>query len=312
MRDVVWTYSDGDDPRQKGDEMKKYVLLTDSACDLPQAVVDQHHIDIICFKIALDGQGYTERVDFAPEEFSEMLRNASGMPTTSQVTRYEFFERFEQYAQEGVEEVLYVSINANGSGTNAAAHAAAGDFHEEHPESAMKIHIVDGRGYSLAYGGELVTAAQMLEDGADMETVIAYLEDKYSRMVTVITAYSLKVIRKSGRVSAASAIAGDLLGIRPIFTLIDGKSQVIKKVRGDKAVASSLVRFVKEGMIPGTPYYIGYTNKKYVDEYCALCEREIGYPPRYIIPLGSAVCSNTGPDAIGMVFEGQKRGPAEQ
>ena len=46
--------------------MKKYVVLTDSACDLPQDMADQHHIDILCFKLALDGEGYTERVDFTP------------------------------------------------------------------------------------------------------------------------------------------------------------------------------------------------------------------------------------------------------
>ncbi|MBP3657640.1 MAG: DegV family protein [Clostridia bacterium] len=288
--------------------MSKYVLLTDSACDLPQKVADRHHIDIVCFKIALDGEGYTERVDFAPEDFAQMLREAKGLPTTSQVTRYEFLERFEAYAEAGVEEVLYVSINAAGSGTNAAAHAAAQDFHEEHPDSRMQIYIVDGRGYSLAYGGELVNAALMLEEGSPMQEVVSYLNDKYARMVTVITTYSLKVVRKSGRVNAAAAIAGDLLGIRPIFTLIDGESKVVKKLRGDKAVVSAMIKFVKEGMVAGTPYYLGYTNEKYVEEYAALAEREIGYAPEMIIPLGSAVCANIGPDAVGLVFEGPKRG----
>ena len=57
-----------------------------------------------------------------------------------------------------------------------------------------------------------------------------------------------KIIRKSGRVSAAAAIAGDILGIRPIFTLIDGESKVIKKARGDKMVLSSIVTEMKARM----------------------------------------------------------------
>ena len=289
------------------DSMRKYVVLTDSACDLPQDMADQHHIDILCFKLALDGQGYTERVDFTPEEFSEMLRNTDAVPTTSQITQYEFLERFEQYDSEGVQEVLYVSINATGSATNANAHAAASQFHEEHPESGMRIEIVDSHSYSVTYGTQLCAACEKLAAGESLDDVIAYLNDRFARLELVLTAYTLKVIRRSGRVSAAAAIAGDLLGIRPIFTLIDGVSKVVKKVRGDKQVLSAMVSHCKTRMTPGTPYYLGVTNHKYEAEYAAALEKSIGYPPKQIFHLGSAVCSNTGPEAVGILFEGEKR-----
>ena len=100
--------------------MSKYVVLTDSTCDLPEEAAKQHNIDIVCFKIALDGEGYTERVDFTPEQFCEMLKKASGLPTTAQITQFEFFDKFEEYDRQGVEQTLYISINAGGSGTNAA------------------------------------------------------------------------------------------------------------------------------------------------------------------------------------------------
>ena len=77
--------------------MSKYVVLTDSTCDLPEEAAKQHNIDIVCFKIALDGEGYTERVDFTPEQFCEMLKKASGLPTTAQITQFEFFDKFEEY-----------------------------------------------------------------------------------------------------------------------------------------------------------------------------------------------------------------------
>ena len=142
--------------------MRKFVLLTDSACDLPVEMAQKHHIDILCFKLALDGVGYTERVDFTPEEFSEMLRKTDSMPTTSQITTYEFLDKFEQYASEGVEEVLYVSINATGSSTNSNAHAAAAQFREENPDSSMRIEIVDSHSYSVTYGMELCFASEKL------------------------------------------------------------------------------------------------------------------------------------------------------
>lgn len=287
--------------------MSKYVVLTDSTCDLPEEAAKQHNIDIVCFKIALDGEGYTERVDFTPEQFCEMLRKASGLPTTAQITQFEFFDKFEEYDRQGVEQTLYISINAGGSGTNAAAHAAAAQFHEEHPDSRMEIFIVDSHAYSMAEGAGVIEAKQKLDAGETMESVVEYLNDKYAKMEILLTAYTLRVIRKSGRISAAAAIAGDLLGIHPIFTLNDGVSQVVKKVRGDKAVVSGMATTMASRMAQGTPYYIGVSDHKYDEEYVEACTKKVGYAPVGIFHLGCAVLSNTGAEAVGLVFEGAKR-----
>jgi len=287
--------------------MSKYVVLTDSTCDLPEEAAKQHNIDIVCFKIALDGEGYTERVDFTPEQFCEMLKKASGLPTTAQITQFEFFDKFEEYDRQGVEQTLYISINAGGSGTNAAAHAAAAQFHEEHPDSRMEIFIVDSHAYSMAEGAGVIEAKQKLDAGETMESVVEYLNDKYAKMEILLTAYTLRVIRKSGRISAAAAIAGDLLGIHPIFTLNDGVSQVVKKVRGEKAVVSSMATTMASRMAQGTPYYIGVSDHKYDEEYMEACTKKVGYAPVGIFHLGCAVLSNTGAEAVGLVFEGAKR-----
>ena len=287
--------------------MKKFVVLTDSTCDLPEELAEQYDIDIMCFKIALDGEGYTERVDFTPEQFCEMLKNAKGLPMTSQITQFEFYDRFEEYDKQGVEEVLYISINAGGSGTNAAAHAAAEQYAQEHPESGMKVYIVDSHAYSMAEGAGVIDAKKMLMDGKPMEEVVDYLNDKYARMEILLTAYTLKVIRNSGRISAAAAIAGDLLGIHPIFTLNDGVSHMVKKVRGDKAVLGGMAGTMVSRMAQGTPYYIGVSNHKYDEDYVKACTQKVGYAPAGVFHLGCAVLSNTGAEAVGLVFEGQKR-----
>ena len=216
-------------------------------------------------------------------------------------------ERFEEYDRQGVEQALYISINAGGSGTNAAAHAAAAQFREEHPESRMEIFIVDSHAYSMAEGAGVIEAKRRLDDGETMEAVVEYLNDKYARMEILLTAYTLKVIRKSGRISAAAAIAGDLLGIHPIFTLNDGVSHIVKKVRGEKAVVSGMAATMAERMAQGTPYYIGISDCKYEDEYVEACTKKVGYAPAGIFRLGCAVLSNTGAEAVGLVFEGEKR-----
>jgi len=290
---------------------RNIALLTDTTCDLSDEVLRENGIDLICFKIALDGEGYVERQDFTPQQFCAMLRNAKDLPKTSQITEYEFLDRFEAYAEAGKEGVIYVSINATGSGTNAAAHRAAETFRRQHPESGMTIRIVDSRMYSAAQGQPIVEAAALLDGGATMDEAIAYLEDRYGRMEILLVAYTLKWIRKSGRVSAAAAITGDLLGIHPIFSLNDGVSRVLKKVRGEHAAMVGIVKLMQSRIVPGKPYYIMASEDKYFDEYKKTCEAIMGYPPAGMGILGAAVLSNTGPDAVGLVFEGENRGPRE-
>lgn len=287
--------------------MKKFAVLTDSASDLSVELAEKHHIDVMCFKIALDGEGYTERVDFTPEEFCDMLRKSNGMPTTSQVTQFEFLEQFEKYDAEGVEQVLYISINAGGSGTNAAAHAAAKEFSEEHPDSKMEIFIVDSHCYSMGYGIQAIRAHEMLESGKTMQEVVADLEEAFRRTEILLCAYTLGVIRKSGRISAAAAIAGSLLGICPVMSLNDGVSAVLKKARGEKAVCAAMMSLFKQRCVEGKPYAIMVANHKYEAEYVEACTKAVGYAPEYVGHLGCAVCSNTGPEAVGIIFEGERR-----
>ena len=287
--------------------MRKYAVLTDSTCDLPEELAKKHNIDILCFKIALDGEGYTERVDFTAEQFCDMLRASDGLPTTSQVNQYEFEEQFERYLAEGVEQVLYISICGTGSGTNAAAQAAKEQFKLDHPDSAMRIDIVDSHCYSMGYGAQVIEAEEMLAAGKPIEEIVAYLDDLFTRREILLAAYTLKVIRKSGRISAAAAIAGGLLGIHPIFTLNDGVSHVVKKVRGEKHVVAAMVEIFKSRIVPGTPYYIGVANHKYEQEYVEGCTAAVGYPPDLVFHLGCAVCSNTGPEAVGLIYQGEKR-----
>ena len=98
-----------------------------------------------------------------------------------------------------------------------------------------------------------------------------------------------------------------MLGIHPIFTLNDGVSHIVKKVRGEKAVVSGMAATMAERMAQGTPYYIGISDRKYEDEYVEVCTKKVGYAPAGIFRLGCAVLSNTGAEAVGLVFEGEKR-----
>lgn len=287
--------------------LSKIAILTDSACDIPPELEKKYGIDIMSFTITLDGKSYTERVDFDFDEYYDMLRNAKGTPSTAHVTHLAFCEQYCNYVDEGYTDVLHVTINSTGSATYDAARMAAEMVKEERPGNRLRIHLVDSHTYSMVYGWYVCEAARKIRNGAEVGMIVRWLEDTFSRAEIVLAAYSLKVMKKSGRVSAAAAFAGELLGLRPVISLIDGATKVESKVRGDAGVLPALVRYAKERLEGDPEYLVASTDEARGQELAKLCKKEFGVPPLCVFKLGAAVASNTGPDAVAITYLGKKR-----
>lgn len=178
--------------------MRKFAVLTDSACDIPAEMQKKYNIDILSFTITVDGKSYVERVDFTNEQYYDMLTKCTDIPKTSQITMMRFEEQFEAYLAAGIEDVLYVSINSGGSNTHSAALMARQNFLEAHPGCPMHITIVDSHTYSMTYGWFVCEAAKKLAGGADMRTVVEYLEDAFARMEVALSVFTLRFIKKAG------------------------------------------------------------------------------------------------------------------
>lgn len=288
--------------------MRKIAVLTDSACDIPAELQEKYNIDILSFVITLDDKSYRERQDFDCDEYYKMLREAKGVPSTAHITAIQFCEQYCKYVDEGYTDVLHVTINAGGSATYDAAVMAANMLSEERPGNKLNIRLVDSHTYSFVYGYQICEAARRLQNGADLDYVVGEMEKALASAEVVLTAFSLKQMKKSGRISAAAAFAGELLGLRPIITLIDGESTVQAKVRGDAQAAPAMLKLARERMDDeNSEYMIGYTDTEHVKELEKLCRKEFGHPPIQVFKLGAAVSSNTGPDAMAITYRGKPR-----
>ena len=257
------------------EQVSKTAVLTDSASDIPRELEEKYGIDILPFSIVVDGQSYTERVDFTNEQYYEMLTKAEGIPKTSQITMLRFLEKFCAYADEGYTDVIFVSINSAGSNTYNAACMAAESLRDERPGCTMNVHVVDSHTYSMTYGWHVCEAARKLQAGADVKSVVEYLEDQLARMEIMLSMYTLRFVKKSGRVSAAAAFAGELLGLRPIIHMVDDTTSTIAKVRGDSAVMPGLIVQTKKRMAEGTPYLIGATDDGNAKMLAKMCKKEL-------------------------------------
>ena len=290
--------------------MSKIAILTDSSCDIPQELAEKYGIDIMSFHILLDDVDYIERESCTNEEFYEKMRAAKGIPSTAAITPIQFCEKYCQYVDEGYTDVIHVPINRSGSSTYNNAVMAQGMLREERPEHHLNIHLLDPHTYSMVFGWYLCEMARKLKNGAEISHVIREFEKQMDCMEIVLGPYSLKQMKKSGRISAAAAVMGELMGIRPIITLIDGKTKVEAKVRGDNNVPPAMVKWVKSRVddVKKMPYMIAYTSSTAKrDELVKLCKKEFGHAPLLVFQLGGVVSANTGPDGIAIVFEGKPR-----
>lgn len=290
--------------------MSKIAILTDSCCDIPADLAEKYGIDIMSFHMMLDDVDYIERVSCTNEEFYDLMRKAKGVPSTAAITPIQFCEKYCEYVDAGYTDVIHVTINRTGSSTYDNAVMAQGLLREERPEHKMKIHLLDSHTYSMVYGWYVCEMARKLKNGAELRHVISEFNRRMNCMEIILGPYSLKQMKKSGRISAAAAFAGELLGLRPIITLIDGKTKVENKVRGDEKVVPAVVALGKkrsEG-VEDFEYMLGYTDVEQINDLIKACRKEFGREPISVFHLGGVVSANTGPDTVALVYTGHPRG----
>lgn len=290
--------------------MSSIKFIVDSSSDIPDQDLTRYNIDMLSVPIAVDGEGYLERVDFTIPEFYEILEKSSEIPVTSRVPQDEYLKAFQRAYAAGYAHVVSVTINAKGSGTYDACRMAADLFFEENPEAkdAMQIHAVDSQTYSMVIGHGVLTAAGMAEDGCGIGEILDYLADYYSRVEVYLASYSLEYAKKSGRLSAASAFVGDVLGLRPVIALIGGKTRIVDKVRGERQLLQKLLESFREHCADpeGPAFIIGGSAEQHSKELQALFEGELGRTlPIY--QAGAAIVVNSGPKIAAIVCMGKKR-----
>ena len=290
--------------------MSKIAILTDSSCDIPQEMAAHYGRDLRSFHSLLDDVDYVERVDCTNTEFYDKMRAAKGVPSTAAITPIQFCEKYCQYVDEGYTDVIHVPINKSGSSTYNNALMAQGMLREERPEHHLNIHLLDPHTYSMVFGWYLCEMARKLQNGAEIRHVIHEFEQQMNCMEVVLGPYSLRQMKKSGRISAAAAVMGELMGIRPIITLIDGKTKVEAKVRGDEKVVPAMVDLCQKraGDVEDFEYMIGHTNIPQAADLEKACRKAFGKPPLAVFELGGVVSANTGPDTVALTYTGHPRG----
>ena len=294
--------------------MEKILLLTDSACDLTLEEEARYGIRVLNLPVSVDGREYIDRVDLTPDEMYRILNPCQELPTTAHLNMVEFAEVFQQVAEEGYTDIIYMGLNSHGSATHSAAVMGKQLFFQHRPDCVGKlnIHIVDSLSYSYGYGYPLVLAAKRLAEGATARELLDFLQDFLRHRELYFAMYTLKFAKRSGRIGAAASFVGEVLGLRPIMAFEGGENVTADKVRGDKNVVPRLFEYYKQNLDESCPNYVLLMGEdpEPAQQLQQLIQEYNGQSPDMVGKMGICVAINAGPQIVGISFRGRQGGHA--
>lgn len=287
---------------------KKVRIVTDSGCDISREQERLYNIDILPFSVVIDGNEYWERIDLTPQQFYDLANAADGIPKTAQINVARFEQKLRECKEDGVGTVIMPLIFSGGSATFENAHIALENLAKSGEIGDMKVYILDSRGYSLGYGYPVIEGAKKLAAGHTPESVVDFMEDWFASLEIYIIGFDLRFMKKSGRISAAAAFLGELMGLKPVISMIDGHTVVVKKSRGENAAIEDAVKYIGARAVPETPWQLLRTTVPELEErFISGYSKKVGSSPSMDSYCGCVVGANAGTKFIGVLVKGAKR-----
>ncbi len=251
--------------------MEKIKIITDSAADLSKEMVQKYDVEVVPFTIVFpDGSEYLEQVDITYDEFYDKLVKSEELPTTSQVTAYQFEESVRKFVDD-YDSIIIVTISSVASNTHQNAVAVVNQLKESGVKT--RLEVVDSMTFTGAYGSIVEKMAQMVQDGNTTDEILekAQFMLQHNRLYAVID--DLKYLKKSGRIKPITFTLGSLLDIKPIVTIEDGLVAQLDKVRGVKKAAARIIEYAKKESEDGTDMLIFIGNSTDNGTFSAFYQR---------------------------------------
>lgn len=273
-------------------------IIVDSTADVTPRV--RERVDIVPLTIHFGETEYIDGVTIDAGTFYEMLVESDVLPTTSQATPFAFEKAFRAAVEAG-DEAVCITCTSELSGTYQSAVIAAEEF-------AGKVHVVDSR--TIAIGEAILAeyALRLADEGRDAREIVWHLMQKREKVRVLAMLDTLEYLKKGGRISAAAAIAGGLLNIKPVVAIADGGIKVLGKARGSRQGNNLLVQEIAKagGVDFEKPVLLGYTGlsdallKKYISDSASLWQEHVD--SLNVSVIGSVVGTHAGPGAVGVAF----------
>lgn len=286
--------------------MREYVIITDSCADLTQAQVDQLGVEVLPLTFTLDDVDYENYPDnraMAPKEFFDKLR-AGATTSTAAVNVAAYMTAIEEVIAQG-KDVLVLAFSSGLSATFQSSNIAVEELAEKYPES--QIYTVDTLRASVGEGLLVWKAAEMKKSGKSITEVRDWVTENRLNVQSWFTVDDLHHLKRGGRVSAATAMVGTMLQVKPVLTINEEGGLVsAEKARGRNSALNLLAdKYGKTASQPRDMAMITHGDcLADAEKVAAKLKEEHGVAEVIINDIGPVIGAHTGPGIVALFYMG--------
>ena len=236
---------------------------------------------------------------FMDAEFYRRMDSGEELPKTSQISPFRYGEAFKEATADG-SEAVYLSISSGVSGSIQSAILAAKEFDG-------KVRVFDSRHFCISQRVLVEYAARLAGEGKSADEIVSALEEALKKVRIIAVFATLENLKKGGRISSAEAFVGEMLSIKPIITITDGKVEVLSRVRGMKKGYRAMREYIEKdgGIDLSMPYAFAYSGSDstnidgFIRECSDLYEGKTDVEISYV---GATVGTYAGAGAIATAY----------
>lgn len=288
--------------------MNQYVIFTDSGSDLTKKECESWNVRLVSLSLLKDGDSEATAMDNLDlKKFYDDMREGA-VYKTSAANPDTFMDAFRPELELG-NDILYLAFSSGLSMTYQAAVLAAEQLKEEYPKRTIRCY--DTLCASAGFGLVVDLVRERRDQGVSMEDLYAYVQEIAPRMCHWFTVDDLEYLKRGGRVSAASAFVGGILGIKPVLHM-DNEGRLINrlKVRGRRAsIRAILKQYETLALDPfAEPVCICHADCMHdAEELQRHLLESYGVRVRRIVDIGPIIGSHSGPGTLALFFLGKER-----
>ena len=280
--------------------MSRVAIVTDSTAYIPNEQTKQLNISIVPLILVWGEESFEDGVDMLPEDFYRRMENSKLMPTTSQATVLSIKSAFDGLLAQGFD-VLGIFLSSKLSGTVQSAIQARAMLQK----GQEKIVIFDSLATTMAMGWPVLTAARAAETGENLLECQKLAKQARSQTGVMFVVETLEYLHRGGRIGGAQAMLGNILKVKPLLELQDGRIESVEKVRTKKHALARMLDLVEQKVAGRTPIRLATVHANAEAEALLLLEtaRQRFNPIESLIsPLSPVIGAHAGPGTVALAY----------
>jgi len=280
-------------------------LMTDSTCDLPKEIMDEHQIHFVSLNLMLDGNEYLDKITISAEQFYDLMDKSPDFPLTSQPSINDITNKY-NFLSTHYNSVVAVHASSGLSGTYSNSYTAGDKISKQ---QGKKISVIDSQSLSGTLGLLVYRAALALDEGMQHDELVVKLEEWKKKTLIFVNPHTMKNFVRGGRVSKAKGFIAKVLNVKPVISMKNGVADILDKAYSLKGNQRMVLRYVEKAIKERGKIWkyciVHANNMEGAKLFGAKVESFTGIEPAYYYNISPVVGVNAGTHtlAVCLMFE---------